>query len=88
MVVYKNVPNIGVYIETNDILNDIYITRVLLRLYIWVLKLVSLYIMIVYDVLNDTWNAGNDINVYYQDIDYLYQYLMSINWYYIPTSQI
>ena len=72
----------------NDILNDIYVTRVLLWLYIWVLKLVSLYIMIVYDVLNDTWNAGNDIYVYYQDIDYLYQYLMSINCYYIPTSQI
>ena len=50
--------------------------------------MVLLYIMIVYDVLNDTWNAGNDIYVYYQDIDYLYQYLMSINCYYIPTSQI
>ena len=44
--------------------------------------------MIIYDVLNDIWNDGYDIYVYYQDIEHVYQYLMSINWYYIPTSQI
>ena len=62
----------------NDILNDIYVTRVLLWLYIWVLKLVSLYIMIVYDVLNDIWNDVYGIYVYYQDIQHLYPYLMCI----------
>ena len=53
MVFYKNIPNIGVYIETNDILHDLYVTGVLLWLYILVLKLILLYIMVVYDVLND-----------------------------------
>ena len=28
--------------------------------------------MIIYDVLNDIWNDGYDIYVYYQDIEQLY----------------
>ena len=39
--------------------------------------------MIVYNVLNDICNDGYDIYVYYQDIEHLYSYLMSIDWYYI-----
>ena len=53
LVLFKNVPNLGVYIEINDILHDLYVTGVLLWLYIIVLKLISLYIMVVYDVLSD-----------------------------------
>ena len=37
--------------------------------------------MILYNVLNDICNDGYDIYVYYQDIEHLYSYLMSINWY-------
>ena len=80
MVFYKNVPNIGVYIETNDILHDLYVTGVLLWLYILVLKLISLYIMVVYDVLNDIWTDVYGIYVYYQDIEHVYQYLISVFW--------
>ena len=80
MVFYKNVPNIGVYIETNDILHDLYVTGVLLWLYILVLKLILLYIMVVYDVLNDIWTDVYGIYVYYQDIKHVYQYLISVFW--------
>ena len=37
----------------------------------------------IYDALNDIWNNGYDIYVYQQDIEHLYSYLMSIDWYYI-----
>ena len=66
-------------------LNDLlYVTGVLLWLYILVLKLVALYIMVVYDVFNDISTDVYGIYVYYQDIEHLYSYLMSINSYYIP----
>ena len=45
--------------------------------------------MIVYNVLNDICNDGYDIYVYNQDIEHLYQYLMSIKLVlYIKMSQI
>ena len=36
--------------------------------------------MVVYDVLNDIWTDVYGIYVYYQDIEHVYQYLISIIW--------
>ena len=36
--------------------------------------------MVVYDVLNDIWTDVYGIYAYYQDIEHVYQYLISVFW--------